>query len=142
MKTELEMLVSRLKVVSCQRNSSTRLSYIPYQEPDASLYLPALDAIKDFIKTSTSSMTAVPKPLKFLRPHFDDLTKCYEKWADRNEKVRVASHFLVSDTYSRVADRASRCPFCAGYDPRRRGEIGNTELSPSCALCRSWLLGS
>ncbi|MCJ1342722.1 proteasome regulatory particle base subunit [Peltigera leucophlebia] len=77
LKTELEMLVSRLK------------------ESDISLYIPALDAIKDFIKTSTSSMTAVPKPLKFLRPHFDDLTKCYEKWADGNEKTALADVLSV-----------------------------------------------
>lgn len=25
-------------------------------------------------------MTAVPKPLKFLRPHYDELTEVYEKW--------------------------------------------------------------
>ncbi|KAJ6184536.1 hypothetical protein N7519_005837 [Penicillium mononematosum] len=62
LKSELEMLVERLK------------------EPDTSLYGPALDAIKNFIKTSTSSMTAVPKPLKFLRPHYDDLAGLYEKW--------------------------------------------------------------
>ncbi|KAJ6134005.1 hypothetical protein N7523_000327 [Penicillium sp. IBT 18751x] len=62
LKDELEMLVERLK------------------EPDTSLYGPALDAIKNFIKTSTSSMTAVPKPLKFLRPHYDDLAALYEKW--------------------------------------------------------------
>ena len=32
-------------------------------------------------------MTAVPKPLKFLRPHFDELEKCYERWSDGKEKV-------------------------------------------------------
>ena len=58
-----------------------------YKESDSNLYIPALDAIKDFIKTSTSSMTAVPKPLKFLRPHFEDLTKCYEAWPSGKEKV-------------------------------------------------------
>ncbi len=46
LKSELDMLVERL------------------QEPDDTLYKPALEAIKNFIKTSTSSMTAVPKPLK------------------------------------------------------------------------------
>ncbi|KAJ5568557.1 hypothetical protein N7450_011043 [Penicillium hetheringtonii] len=62
LKDELEMLVERLK------------------ESDTSLYEPAVEAIKNFIKTSTSSMTAVPKPLKFLRPHYDELTEVYEKW--------------------------------------------------------------
>lgn len=58
-----------------------------HQEPDSTLYIPALDAIKDFIKTSTSSMTAVPKPLKFLMPHYADLTTTYEGWPSGNEKV-------------------------------------------------------
>ncbi|KAJ6144530.1 hypothetical protein N7470_008425 [Penicillium chermesinum] len=69
LKNELEMLVERLK------------------EPDTSLYGPALDAIKNFIKTSTSSMTAVPKPLKFLRPHYDELTELYEQWTAGPVKV-------------------------------------------------------
>lgn len=33
----------------------------------------ALDVIVLEVRTATSSMTSVPKPLKFLRPHFDDL---------------------------------------------------------------------
>lgn len=89
LKSELEMLVERLQV---------RLSRHPFcfveevlkvdlQEPDISLYKPALDAIKNFIKTSTSSMTAVPKPLKFLRPHYDELTAVYEKWPSGADKV-------------------------------------------------------
>ncbi|KAL9126444.1 MAG: hypothetical protein Q9217_004500 [Psora testacea] len=77
LKNELEMLVSRL------------------QEPETSLYIPALDAIKDFIKTSTSSMTAVPKPLKFLRPHYDDLCKTYDQWPSGKEKDSFADVLSV-----------------------------------------------
>lgn len=58
------------------------------QESDTSLYKPALEAIKNFIKTSTSSMTAVPKPLKFLRPHYEKLEKAYELWPAGDNKVR------------------------------------------------------
>lgn len=57
------------------------------QEPDTSLYRPAIEAIKTSIKTSTSSMTAVPKPLKFLRRHYDSLTKQYEAWPPGDDKV-------------------------------------------------------
>lgn len=46
-----------------------------------------MDAIKNFIKTSTSSMTAVPKPLKFLRPHYESLEKTYESWSEGEDKV-------------------------------------------------------
>ncbi|KAE8133088.1 armadillo-type protein [Aspergillus pseudotamarii] len=77
LKNELEMLVERLK------------------EPDTSLYGPALDAIKNFIKTSTSSMTAVPKPLKFLRPHYDELTEVYEKWSAGSVKDSLADMLSV-----------------------------------------------
>lgn len=66
------------------------------QESDTSLYVPALDAIKNFIKTSTSSMTAVPKPLKFLRPHFEELEQCYESWSDGKEKVYMSKKVLLS----------------------------------------------
>ncbi|KAL2006185.1 hypothetical protein VTN00DRAFT_9839 [Thermoascus crustaceus] len=77
LKSELEMLVERLK------------------EPDTSLYRPALDAIKTFIKTSTSSMTAVPKPLKFLRPHYDELTALYDKWPAGPDKDSLADMLSV-----------------------------------------------
>ncbi|KAI9376353.1 26S proteasome regulatory complex, non-ATPase subcomplex, Rpn1 subunit [Aspergillus egyptiacus] len=77
LKSELEMLVERLK------------------EPDTSLYGPALDAIKNFIKTSTSSMTAVPKPLKFLRPHYDDLAGLYDNWSAGAVKDSLADMLSV-----------------------------------------------
>lgn len=32
-------------------------------------------------------MTAVPKPLKFLRPHYDDLAALYDKWSAGATKV-------------------------------------------------------
>jgi 26S proteasome regulatory subunit N1 len=46
-------------------------------DAEASVTVPirrkALDVIVLEVRTATSSMTSVPKPLKFLRPHFDDL---------------------------------------------------------------------
>lgn len=58
------------------------------QEPKTELYKAALDNISNFIKTSTSSMTAVPKPLKFLRPHYETLEKLYESWPAGDNKVQ------------------------------------------------------
>ena len=72
LKDELDMLVERLL------------------ESDTSLHKPALEAIKTSIKTSTSSMTAVPKPLKFLRPHYEKLTAAYEKWPKGADKDSLA----------------------------------------------------
>ncbi|KAG7287865.1 proteasome regulatory particle base subunit [Staphylotrichum longicolle] len=83
LKNELDMLVERLT------------------ESNASLYKPALEAMKNFIKTSTSSMTAVPKPLKFLRPHYETMTKLYDAWPagdDRNSLADVLS--VIGMTYS------------------------------------------
>lgn len=39
--------------------------------------LKALDVIVTELRTATSSMTSVPKPLKFLRPHFSSLKELY-----------------------------------------------------------------
>jgi 26S proteasome regulatory subunit N1 len=51
--------------------------------------------MKSAIKTSTSSMTAVPKPLKFLRPHYETLTKLYEEWPNDENKVSLADVLSV-----------------------------------------------
>ena len=77
LKEDLEMLVERLK------------------EPNKDLYKPSIDTIKKYIKTSTSSMTAVPKPLKFLRPHYDDLAALFEKWPASAEKDSLADTLSV-----------------------------------------------
>lgn len=57
------------------------------QETDANLYKPTLETLRTLIRTSTSSMTSVPKPLKFLRPHFETLVSVYESWAPSDVKV-------------------------------------------------------
>ena len=88
LKDELDMLVERLT------------------EGDVSLYKPALEAIKDSIKTSTSSMTAVPKPLKFLRPHYEKLCEAYERWPAGENKDSLADTLSVLGmTYSDDEDR-------------------------------------
>lgn len=51
--------------------------------------------MKTSIKTSTSSMTAVPKPLKFLRPHYEPMTKLYETWPDGDDKTSLADVLSV-----------------------------------------------
>lgn len=77
LKDDLDMLVERLL------------------EKDKSLYKPSLESIKDYIKTSTSSMTAVPKPLKFLMPHYDKLTEAYDTWPDGEDKLSFADMLSV-----------------------------------------------
>jgi len=55
-------------------------------EPNQSLYKNALEQLRTHIRSSTSSMTSVPKPLKFLKAHFDRLKTIYEKITDDETK--------------------------------------------------------
>ncbi|KZO98487.1 26S proteasome regulatory complex non-ATPase subcomplex Rpn1 subunit [Calocera viscosa TUFC12733] len=84
LRNELEMLVERLR------------------EPDHSLYKPALETMRGLIRTSTSSMTSVPKPLKFLRPYYPELQELYEKFAGSVEDKGLFADILsvLSMTYS------------------------------------------
>jgi 26S proteasome regulatory subunit N1 len=45
--------------------------------------LTALDVIVNELRTATSSMTSVPKPLKFLRPHFTTLKSLFVSLEDK-----------------------------------------------------------
>ncbi|CAH0715457.1 unnamed protein product, partial [Brenthis ino] len=53
---------------------------------EVDLYLPALQMLTNLIRTSTTSMTSVPKPLKFLREHYPALKEVYEKIEDEKTK--------------------------------------------------------
>ncbi|KXN85575.1 26S proteasome regulatory subunit rpn-1 [Leucoagaricus sp. SymC.cos] len=110
LKGELEMLVERLK------------------ESNTELYRSALETLRTLIRTSTSSMTSVPKPLKFLRPHYPDLQSLYEAWSPSEDKSLFADILSVlamtySDTQPRGTLRyrllaaALRPPFSPLADP-------------------------
>lgn len=73
LKDELEVLVERL-------NEPGQLD---------ELYSEYLASLKTFIKESTTSMTAVPKPLKFLMPHYHLFTELYDKWNDHKSASLV-----------------------------------------------------
>nr|XP_019047227.1 26S proteasome regulatory subunit N1 [Kwoniella bestiolae CBS 10118]OCF26157.1 26S proteasome regulatory subunit N1 [Kwoniella bestiolae CBS 10118] len=90
LKAELEMLVQRLK------------------EPDTNLYLPALESLRTLIRTSTSSMTSVPKPLKFLRPFYEEMGKIRDGWDEglKEQRSLLASILSVlAMTYSDTGKR-------------------------------------
>lgn len=69
---ELNMLVQRLT------------------ESNTNLYKPALESLRTHIRSSTSSMTSVPKPLKFLRNHFETLKDLHTKWPESEERRFLA----------------------------------------------------
>ena len=48
----------------------------------------SLNLLRGQIRSSTSSMTSVPKPLKFLRPHYQRIVSIYEKYPD-GEDLKV-----------------------------------------------------
>lgn len=55
---------------------------------DTKAYEPSLDKLKEFLRESTSSMTAIPKPLVFLQPHYKTLTDLFnQKWASGSNKT-------------------------------------------------------
>jgi len=67
----------------------------------------ALEGLRDQIKSSTGSMTAIPKALKFLRPHYTNLVGAYEKLPkDLNQKKRYADILsILSMTMSKPGSR-------------------------------------
>ncbi|KAI0053215.1 26S proteasome regulatory complex non-ATPase subcomplex Rpn1 subunit [Auriscalpium vulgare] len=78
------------------------------KESDTTLYRPALETLRTLIRTSTSSMTSVPKPLKFLRPHYPDLQTLYETWPSSEDKSLFADILSVlAMTYSDTEPRGT-----------------------------------
>ena len=77
LKEELELCVQRLK------------------ENDTKLYKSAMENMKNLIRASTTSMTSVPKPLKFMIPHFEAMKEVYEKITD-NESDKKDCADIVS----------------------------------------------
>lgn len=66
------------------------------QEKNTALHHSALEELRRQIRSSTTSMTSVPKPLKFLRPHYGKLKEIYEGMAAGENKVSllVSMHLL------------------------------------------------
>ncbi|CEP62046.1 proteasome regulatory particle base subunit RPN1 LALA0_S04e06524g [Lachancea lanzarotensis] len=77
-------------------------------EDDTTLYEPSLAQLKELVRDSTSSMTAVPKPLKFLRPFYPQMCEVFDKWNDAKLKSIMADTLSVlAMTYSDEAKRDS-----------------------------------
>lgn len=85
------MLVERLKVW-CMNQHFNVIDSASSQEPATSLHRSALETLRTLIRTSTSSMTSVPKPLKFLRPHYPDFQVLHEQWPASEDKVVSTLH--------------------------------------------------
>ncbi|XP_078046761.1 regulatory particle non-ATPase 1 [Augochlora pura] len=79
------------------------------QDPNTSLHYPALESLQSHIHASTTSMTSVPKPLKFLRPHYDTMKAIYDKMTN------IKSKELCSDIISVLAMTVSEGRECLKY---------------------------
>lgn len=64
-------------------------------ENDPSLWLPALEIMRTLICAATTSMTSVPKPLKFLKPHYANLKTVFEKITEAKARSLCADIISV-----------------------------------------------
>jgi|JI10StandDraft_1071094.scaffolds.fasta_scaffold316147_1 26S proteasome regulatory subunit N1 len=55
----------------------------------------ALEAIRNEVSTATSSMTSIPKPLKFLNPYYKQIKEYYETLRDSKFKQEVSDLISV-----------------------------------------------
>ncbi|KAK3247512.1 hypothetical protein CYMTET_42990 [Cymbomonas tetramitiformis] len=67
------------------------------QDVEAGVQKMALEAMRKEIRSATSSMTSVPKPLKFLRPHYTTLKEFFVNMDSGENK------FLLADVLSLLA---------------------------------------
>ncbi|KAI5661718.1 hypothetical protein M9H77_21041 [Catharanthus roseus] len=92
------------------------------QDSDPGLQKVALESMRQEIRNATSSMTSVPKPLKFLRPHYGTLKAHYEKMAESDLKKFLADILSVlALTMSAEGERESLKYRLLGSD----GDIGS-----------------
>ncbi|KAJ2690686.1 proteasome regulatory particle base subunit [Coemansia sp. RSA 1285] len=106
---ELEMIVERLK------ESSTEIHHS------------ALEALSNIIRSTTGSMTTVPKPLKFMKAHYETLIDIYNTWSDEKNKKFLASILsLLGMVYDRDNKRdCLKYRLLAGYENGAASEWGH-----------------
>lgn len=68
------------------------------QGDDKTAHKAAFESMRTTICAATSTMTSVPKPLKFLRPHYDTIKEVFATIADPETKVRAAWHPSLTHT--------------------------------------------
>ena len=68
---------------------------------DYDLRMNSFNMLKHEITTSTSSMTSIPRPLKFIRTHFSEIKGYYDKFNPKNEKDKQYK-LILSDLLSAI----------------------------------------
>jgi 26S proteasome regulatory subunit N1 len=101
-------------------NEELELCVTRLDENDATLWKLALDSMTTLIRASTTSMTSVPKPLKFMIPHFDKMKKIQEKMEEGPVKAQC------SDVVSVLAMTMSEERECLKY--KMKGNLSTEEI--------------
>uniref|UniRef100_A0A0N5A938 26S proteasome non-ATPase regulatory subunit 2 n=1 Tax=Syphacia muris TaxID=451379 RepID=A0A0N5A938_9BILA len=78
-------------------------------EDNAALYQSSLETMRSLIRASTTSMTSVPKPLKFMRPHYAKMKQIHEKMIESPTK------HLCADIISVLAMTSGEKSDCINY---------------------------
>ena len=63
------------------------------KDSDEALAKTALETVKEIVRSSTTSMTSIPKPFKFIKPHYDSIVTHYERLPPSFLK-RILADFL------------------------------------------------
>jgi 26S proteasome regulatory subunit N1 len=66
------------------------------QDQDLGVQKLALESLRTEIRTSTTSMTSIPKPLKFLRAHYVKIKEIQQKMPQNDNNVSSATNFHTS----------------------------------------------
>eukprot|EP00281_Chroomonas_sp_CCMP1168_P026072 CAMPEP_0206230098 /NCGR_PEP_ID=MMETSP0047_2-20121206/10060_1 /ASSEMBLY_ACC=CAM_ASM_000192 /TAXON_ID=195065 /ORGANISM="Chroomonas mesostigmatica_cf, Strain CCMP1168" /LENGTH=915 /DNA_ID=CAMNT_0053653463 /DNA_START=69 /DNA_END=2816 /DNA_ORIENTATION=- len=65
------------------------------KDTDQGVIKSALDSMRQEIREATSSMTSVPKPLKFLRPHYGGMKEHFETMMESDNKFQLSDVLSV-----------------------------------------------
>lgn len=91
---ELRTLVEKI-VVSTPPVTFCSVNCFLLKGQEKKLIPPALDMLKFLIRTSTTSMTSVPKPLKYLACYYDAIKKAYTRIDEEPIKRKCADIISV-----------------------------------------------
>lgn len=118
-KEEIDLLVSR--ILEPAKDSSAN------PEEVEGIRKAALTKLHDEIKTATSSMTSVPKPLKFLRPHYDSLAAFFAS-SDASRAMSAENRKSLADLLSVLAMmRDAEATERAGLMYKKQGTLEHLE---------------
>lgn len=81
------------------------------EEKDVDVRAETILKLKETILSSTSSMTSIPKPLKFLNPHYDKLAGIYKEAKGSQEwDPKMISHFATILSLLSMVQSEDDCP--------------------------------